>query len=493
MVGTDMECRGHVRIAVSRNSESHSPRRESVMTRESVAALASISHALDHLEEGMPVETVVAAIVDRVAAMRASDLFFASEESGVLVSCRHLGMLRWFRPFSAAYGRRLMNHIKALAGIDPGHRHAPVEGRWLFRRESGETVDLRINGIPTIHGEDLTLRLLDRRHGLIPLQEFGLTTAEYESILGLLRRESGLILVTGPTGSGKSTTLYSCLQHLNDGTRKINTLEDPVEYLVKGLRQSQVNPKFGVDFADLLTACLRQSPDVIMIGEIRDSATAQTAVRAAASGHLVLATLHAPLAVKAVGAMVHLGVSAQSFAETLLGIVSQRLVRKLCPECRRPIDMSPVPRFLADVRDSLPDNWAPAIFEPGACSECDGTGFRSPLCVPEILVVDSEVRSRIAERRSPEEIAEVAYRSRNSIPFRRSALTRVALGATTIEEVMRVIPYESLLDEASVPADLASPSSESLRSGGRVHRLDGPGETLERHGDTRQDPTLTSH
>lgn len=403
--------------------------------------------SLRDLQDDAAIEDVAHLIIKYCVSQRSSDLFFAMEENAVMVSHRHMGKLTNIRPFCSDYGRRLINHIKAMAGIDLGDRHRPAEGRWIFGEENSEgtevKIDLRINSIPTIHGEDLTIRLLDREAGLIPLEDYGLAKDEYEAMTTLLRRNSGLILVTGPTGAGKSTTLYSCLQHLHDGTRKINTLEDPVEYLVKGIRQSQVNTKFGVGFAELLNACLRQSPDVIMIGEIRDPRTAATAVRAANSGHLVLATLHAPIAVKAIGAMTNLEVSPQSFSEGLLGVISQRLVPRLCESCCIRIDMSGVPGFLDELRHLLPSDWQPSIFAAGKCAKCHETGYSQQVCVPEILTLNHELRTMIAERQNMMTL-ELAARRSGMIRFRQSALWRVAMGLTTVEELMRVIPFDEL-------------------------------------------------
>lgn len=401
---------------------------------------------LPGIDEETPVERTVDRIIELAAKLRASDLFFAMEESTVSVACRHMGVVRSIRPFSSSYGRRMMNYVKTVAEIDLGERLRPSEGRWLYERAEGEApIDLRINCIPTIFGEDITIRLLDRQFGLIPLTEFGFQDREYQLISGMLRRSSGLILVSGPTGSGKSTTMYSCLNALNDGSRKINTLEDPVEYVVKGIRQSQVNARLGIDFADLLMACLRQSPDVIMVGEIRDAKTARVAVRAAASGHLVLATLHASLAVKAIRSMVTMGVPVLHFAESLLGIMSQRLVRELCPNCRRRIELPETGLFLSDVRHLLPKDWTPCLYEPRGCEECLQTGYIKPLCIPEILTLDNEMRARIAEGASIGEIDRAA-RGASMVTFRESAMTRVALGQATIEDVMRVIPFDDLRD-----------------------------------------------
>lgn len=399
--------------------------------------------SLRDLQEDAPVEDVAHWLIEHSISMRSSDLFFATEESAIMVSHRHMGRIINIRPFSLDYGRRLINHIKAMSEIDLGDRQRPSEGRWIFAVGHVHKVDLRVNSIPTIHGEDLTLRLLDRESGLIALEDYGFATQEYEAITTLLRRNSGLILVTGPTGAGKSTTLYSCLQHLNDGSRKINTLEDPVEYVVKGIRQSQVNVRFGVDFAELLMACLRQSPDVIMIGEIRDPQTADIAVRAANSGHLVLATLHAPIAVKAINAMINLDVSPQSFGESLLGVLSQRLVPKLCQQCRIQVDMSGFPDLFDDLREYLPNDWKPSLYAAGKCQACLETGYSQRVCVPEILTLNNELRSMISDRKNLMTL-ESAARSSGMIRFRQSGLWRVAMGMTTVEELMRVIPFDEL-------------------------------------------------
>jgi type II secretory ATPase GspE/PulE/Tfp pilus assembly ATPase PilB-like protein len=234
------------------------------------------------------------AIIQQAAELRASDLFLMSEESALTVAVRRMGHLERLASVPRDQGRQLISYLKAQAGIDIAERRRPQEGRWIFDRPEGP-IDLRINIIPTLHGEDLSARLLDRKFGLRKLDDLGLTRGDYTKLTALLSSPSGLILVTGPTGSGKTTTLYACLQHLNNGTRKINTLEDPIEYQLAGVRQSQVNSSW-VDFAEMLRHVLRQRSDVIMIGEIRDEETANTAVRAANSGHLVLATMHAPVA-----------------------------------------------------------------------------------------------------------------------------------------------------------------------------------------------------
>ena len=311
--------------------------------------------------EGEPVERTSAALIQLALQMKASDLFVLTNENSVEIQLRQLGLMRPVREYSLDYGRRLISHFKAVSGMDIAERFRPTEGRWVFPRDNGPPVDIRLNTIPTLFGEDLTCRLLDRQRGLRPLEELHLGDRATWDLQSLLKHPSGLILVTGPTGSGKTTSLYACLQSLNDGQRKINTLEDPIEYTLPGIRQSQVNLRLGTDFSVLLPACLRQAPDIIMIGEIRDSKTANIAVRAANSGHLVLATLHAPVAAAAPYAMIAFGVSPHFLTSSLLGIISQRLLRRLCVRCRIPIDLTGYAAMFEDVRAVAGRWWRPHV------------------------------------------------------------------------------------------------------------------------------------
>ncbi len=246
-----------------------------------------------------------------------------------------------------------VSHVKALAGMDVAEKRLPQDGRWLYRDEAGHVVDLRVNMVPTMFGEDLALRILSRNTRLYKIEELGLVKSQFDELVNMLGTPGGLILFTGPTGSGKTATLYSALMQLNDGRRKINTIEDPIEHAIAGIRQSQINTQINLGFSTLLRNILRQSPDVIMVGEIRDSETAETAVRAANSGHLVLATIHSPIAAGAVQSMRGLGVHPHFLATSLLGIISQRLVRTLCPQCKQSFDLSMAPHTFDDVRPWL--------------------------------------------------------------------------------------------------------------------------------------------
>src|SRR5262245_10027779 len=291
-------------------------------------------------------------IIKRAVEMSASDLFLLAEENSLKVGVRNMGRYEQISVVSKEQGRHLVNYLKSMSSIDIAERRRPQEGRWIFDSDHG-VVDLRINVIPSIWGEDLTARILDRKFGLLSLAALGLARSEYDQLTAMLASPSGLLLVTGPTGTGKTTTLYACLQHLNTGTRKINTIEDPIEYALSGIRQSQVHGKLGVDFPELLRNILRQAPDVIMVGEIRDEETANTAVRAANSGHLVLATLHAPVAAAAIQSLRALGANPYFLSSSLLGVVAQRLVRQLCPKCRVAYDISESPETFAEIQSLL--------------------------------------------------------------------------------------------------------------------------------------------
>jgi type II secretory ATPase GspE/PulE/Tfp pilus assembly ATPase PilB-like protein len=391
----------------------------------------------------LEIEPGVAALLDMVAGMGASDLFLATNERDVDVTVRHLGIVRPLAQMNLDRGRRFMSHIRAVAGMDVAERRHPLDGRWVRRCSNGGVLDLRICTIPTLHGEDMTLKLLVRDSQFRQLDGIGLLRPQQNVLVGLLNRPSGLILVTGPTGAGKTTTLYACLHYLNDGTRKINTIEDPIEYAMTGVRQSQVNPKIDVGFPDLLRSVLRQSPNVIMIGEIRDPVTAETAVRAANSGHLVCATLHAPISVGAIESMLSLGVHPHFLSTGLLGVVAQRLVRTLCPKCTVTLDLTDSPDTFADIKPWLTDGQGQSMSTATGCEECAMTGYISRTGIFEVLTVSRELRKMIALRRPGGDLEKQAQQE-GLIDFRRCAMLKVAQGQTNIEEVLRVVPAEHL-------------------------------------------------
>jgi len=381
-------------------------------------------------------------IVRRAVDLAASDLFLLSEENTLKVGVRNMGRFEQISVVSKEQGRHLLNYLKSSAGIDIADRRRPQEGRWIFEHEHG-TIDLRLNVIPSIWGEDLTARVLDRKFGLRALDVLGLARAEYNKLTTMLASPSGLILVTGPAGTGKTTTLYACLSHLNTGTRKINTIEDPIEYAVAGLRQSQVQSKVGVDFPELLKNILRQAPDVIMIGEIRDEETASTAVRAANSGHLVLATLHSPVAAGAVQSMRALHANPYFLSSSLLGVLAQRLVRRLCAKCRVAYDISESPETFAEIKPLLEPGLGGFIYGPGGCEECRHQGYSGRIGVFELMTFNRQVRKLILDSRPIEELQQAAIAA-GMVEFRRAAMLKVAQGITSTEEVLRELPAEYL-------------------------------------------------
>jgi type II secretory ATPase GspE/PulE/Tfp pilus assembly ATPase PilB-like protein len=302
---------------------------------------------------------------------------------------------------------------------------------------------LRINVIPTMHGEDMAMRLLVRDSRLFVLENLGMTRAQLGQYQAMIESRSGLILITGPTGSGKSATLYSSLVKLATGSLKINTIENPIEYAIDGLRQSQVNPATGLSFAELLRAVLRQSPDVIMVGEVRDAETAQTAVHAANSGVLVFATVHAPGAAGAVQTMMSYGVNPQFLSASLRGLVSQRLVRTLCPNCRLSFDISDAPMTFDEIRPLLASDQGKTLYAANGCDACGQSGYSSRTGVFEVLPISSAMRRLVSDCRPVHELRAKA-REENMLSLRQAALLKVAAGITCTEELFRAIPPEEL-------------------------------------------------
>ncbi|HEY7422939.1 MAG TPA: GspE/PulE family protein [Gemmataceae bacterium] len=393
--------------------------------------------------ESQTPEQAVADVLEQAARLRASDLYFAVGEDKVAVSVRHLGLMRPLVRLPLDLGHRCIAHIKVHANMDVAERRRPQDGRWLYQGRPG-LIDLRVSTLPTLHGEDCALRLFALSLPMLELENLGFIRTQLNDLLAMLNCPSGLILVTGPTGSGKTTTLYACLRYLNDGRRKINTIEDPIEHEIEGVRQSQVNPRIGLGFPELLRGVLRQDPDVILLGEVRDAVTADTAVHAANSGHLVLATLYAPIAAGAVQSMRGWGVNLHFLGHTLLGVVAQRLVRKLCPQCRTPFPLpADGPHPFEEVQAWLEPEEGHSLFAAHGCPACLHSGYSDRMGVFEVLRMSQTVRRLIIESQPPPRLREQARRE-GMIELRQAALLKVARGETTAEEVIRDVPSEYL-------------------------------------------------
>ena len=389
-------------------------------------------------------DVAVARLIERAIKLNASDLFLSGAPAGVVVQIRQNGILRPISVMPQELGKRAVGHVKAMSSMEYVDKRRPLDGRWIYHSVAGKAIDLRIGIIPTLYGEDVAIRLLSRDSGHFMLDRLGMAGAQLQTLHQLVENPSGLILITGPTGAGKTSTLYSALAYLNNGSRKINTIEDPIEFAFNGLHQSQVNPQIDLNYAELLRSVLRQNPDVIMIGEIRDEQTAQLAVHAAGTGILVFATLHSQGTSGAVQTMRSLGCHAHFLATALRCVLSQRLVRTLCAECRTEVSLEDAPLTFDEVRPWLRDGEGHTLYGKRGCPACGMTGYSGRTGVFELMQITPRLRKIIADARPISEIRDRAIEDR-MMTFRQAALLKVARGETTTEEVLRVVPPEELM------------------------------------------------
>jgi type II secretory ATPase GspE/PulE/Tfp pilus assembly ATPase PilB-like protein/CheY-like chemotaxis protein len=378
-----------------------------------------------------PIIRLVDHIVAEGITSRASDIHLEPEEGGVAVRYRIDGVLRQTMVLPRAAGIPLVSRIKIMSGLDIADRLRPQDGRARVA-VNGVPVDLRVSTLPASHGEKVVVRILDQRATVLSLDGMGLRTDELERIRTLLQMREGVILVTGPTGSGKTTTLYSALRQIQTRGVNIVTVEDPVEYRLQGVVQVQVHEKAGLTFAAALRSILRQDPDVVLVGEVRDRETAATAVQASLTGHLVLTTLHTIDAASSITRLTDIGVESYKLAAALKGIIAQRLLRRVCPKCRE-VWMDAVPDRLRP--------WIPSgtpLFRAVGCDHCSQTGYRGRMAVVEVLVSNPEVERRISAGESVDRVADAA-REGGMRSLWESGVSRVMGGETTIDELLRVL------------------------------------------------------
>jgi general secretion pathway protein E len=325
----------------------------------------------------------------------------------------------------------LVSRIKVMAKLDIAEKRVPQDGR-ITLRIAGRAVDVRVSTMPSSHGERVVLRLLDKNNARLNLEDLGMTLQNRNHFSSLIRKPHGIILVTGPTGSGKSTTLYAGLTEINSRDRNILTVEDPIEFDLPGIGQTQVNPRVDMTFARGLRAILRQDPDVVMVGEIRDIETAQIAVQASLTGHLVLSTLHTNTAAGAITRLEDMGIEPFLLSSSLLAVLSQRLVRTLCPECKQPHtpDASEL-EILGPTATS-----ETTIYRPHGCAACNQTGYRGRTGIHELLMVDEKVREMMHEGVGEQAIERYIRQTTPSI--REDGCSKVLAGETSLEEVLRV-------------------------------------------------------
>jgi general secretion pathway protein E len=378
-----------------------------------------------------PVIRYVNRLLQHAVEKRASDIHLEPFHSLLRVRLRVDGHLMEIEAPPAQLAAAILSRVKLLARLNIAERRLPQDGR-IRTVIKGKTMDVRISTAPTLHGESVVLRLLDKTAVSFDFLDLGFHETDLKRFLDIVSKPNGIVLVTGPTGSGKTTTLYACLLHLNRIETKILTVEDPVEYELPGINQIQVKPQIGLTFASALRSLVRQDPDIILIGEIRDLETAEIASQSALTGHRVLSTLHTNDAASAVTRLIDMGLAEFLIAATVRGIVAQRLVRRLCPSCKV---RSRVPRHFAEA-DRLADLGDGTMFEPKGCAACEGTGYRGRLGIYEVLPVSARIRDMIAARASANDIEAVALQEGMTSLFN-DGLRKVAHGMTSLAETLR--------------------------------------------------------
>jgi len=391
---------------------------------------------MEHLKEmsnETPIKSFVNLILLQAIVIKASDIHFEIFENEFRIRYRIDGVLREKVPVPVLFANGIISRIKVMANMDIAERRLPQDGR-IFLTIRGHSVDIRISTLPTSHGESVVMRILDKSSVSLDLTRLGMMPDDLKTVKQLMQKPNGIILVTGPTGSGKTTTLYACLNHVNITGLKIITTEDPVEYDIDGIMQIQINPEIDVTFSNCLRSILRQDPDIILIGEIRDLETLEIAVQASLTGHLVLSTLHTNDAPSTITRLINMGLKPYLITAALVAIISQRLVKKICPDCKE--EYTPGNDILHEL-NLLDHNLQDKQFYIGkGCSSCNRTGYKGRMSILEIMSVSEEMCSHIIKQSSTETIREIARNSGMSTLLE-SGLSAVYNGLTTLEEVAR--------------------------------------------------------
>ncbi|WP_435103501.1 type II secretion system ATPase GspE [Arhodomonas sp. AD133] len=390
-----------------------------------------IEHLRDMASEA-PVIRLVNLVLQRAVESRASDVHIEPFDNELKVRYRIDGVLHEVEAPPAQSAAAVISRVKIMARLNIAERRLPQDGR-IKVRVAGRELDLRVSTTPTLHGESVVMRLLDKESVTLEFEALGFEGKALERLRSVLDLPHGIMLVTGPTGSGKSTTLYTALQRLNTPERKVITVEDPVEYELDGVNQIQVKPQIGLNFASALRSIVRQDPDIIMIGEMRDLETAQIAVQSALTGHLVLSTLHTNDAAGSVNRMLDMGVDDYLLASTVNGILAQRLVRRLCPHCAEPYTESAA--LLEQI--GVPADAAVDLRRPVGCESCSHTGFRGRLAINELLVMSERLREAVVRHASSQEVDRIA-REEGMVSMYEDGISKAVRGLTTTDEVLRV-------------------------------------------------------
>lgn len=392
-------------------------------------------------QDDAPMISLINRVIAEAVKLKASDIHVEPYENTLSIRLRIDGVLREVLSLPSRVTASLVSRVKVMARLDIAEKRIPQDGR-ISLALGGKTVDVRVSTLPARFGERVVMRILDKEEAQLDLDALGMPADMLAKFKVALARPNGVILVTGPTGSGKTTTLYGALTQLNDPSRNILTVEDPVEYAVDGVGQTQINPKVGMTFATGLRAILRQDPDIVMVGEIRDVETAEIAIQAALTGHLVLSTVHTNSAVGAVTRLRDMGAEPFLLSSTIGAVIAQRLVRRLCPACKEAYVPDAAERrlMLIGERDDV------TIYRANGCGRCAGSGYEGRLGVYELVVVDDGMRRLIHDDASEHELADYAFKKTDTLA--RCGYRHVLSGVTSIEEVLRVVRQED--DDANL-------------------------------------------
>ena len=403
--------------------------------------LADLIHQLPKAEDLLekqddaPIIRLLNALLSEAIKDGASDVHIETFEDRISIRFRIDGILRDILEPQRVLAPLIVSRIKVMAKLDIAEKRLPQDGR-ITLRIAGRAVDVRVSTMPTSHGERVVLRLLDKQNARLDLAQLGMDNRTLGVMIKLIAIPHGIILVTGPTGSGKTTTLYAALTSLNNQTRNILTVEDPIEFDLPGIGQTQVNYKVNMTFAKGLRAILRQDPDIVMVGEIRDLDTAQIAIQASLTGHLVLSTLHTNSAIGAITRLDDMGIEPFLLSSSLIGVVAQRLMRVLCKQCKKPMPATASECVIL----GIPDHPAPTIYHAVGCNACRQVGYSGRSGVYEVIAIDDTLRAMIHDKKSEQHIKKYARTLFPSI--RQDGFRRVLLGDTTLEEILRITSEE---------------------------------------------------
>lgn len=405
------------------------------------SALEGMPKAADLLanDDDAPVIRLINGMMAEAVKTKASDVHLEPFENKLSVRLRVDGVLAEVASLSARLAPYIVSRIKVMARLDIAEKRIPQDGR-LSLTLGDRTFDVRVSTLPSRHGERVVLRLLDTSQAHLGLEDLGMERGVHDGILDALAEPNGIILVTGPTGSGKTTTLYAGLSLLNDQSRNIMTVEDPIEYALEGISQTQVNAKVGMTFANGLRAILRQDPDVVMVGEIRDMETAEMAIQASLTGHLVLSTVHTNSAVAAITRLRDMGVEPFLLSSTVKAILAQRLVRRLCPSCKKPAHDEKLIRKQLGLKKHADATF----FEPVGCPDCGGKGYKGRIGIYELVKIDDKLRRMVQEGAAEQDMEAHAFKHAKTLSD--SGCDLVARGMTTVEEVLRVSKVQGAAD-----------------------------------------------